>query len=66
MSPGVDIVMVVVIVVCTLFLGVVVGWASRGVAGCWCGRCGFRMMCLRCVPETAVTAARQAWMRIPR
>ncbi len=66
MSPGVNIVMVIVIVGCTLFLGVIVGWCSRGVVARWCGRCGYRLMCLRCVPETAVTAARQAWVRIPR
>ena len=66
MSTGVDIVMVVVIVVCALFLGVIVGWHSRGVVARCCGRCGLRLMCLRCVPEAAIIAARQAWVRIPR
>jgi hypothetical protein len=47
----VDVVLVVVIVVCALLLGVIVGWVSR--APDRCSTCGLRLTCTRCQPGTA-------------
>jgi hypothetical protein len=58
--------MMVVIVMCTLFLGVIAGWVSRGAVAHSCGKCGLRLMCLRCISDVALTAARQSRIRIPR
>lgn len=57
-----DVVMVVVIVVCALLLGVIVGWVSR--AADRCAMCGWRLTCVTCQPA-ARGSTRTGCRRIP-
>src|SRR5207247_2334009 len=58
-------VIVVAAAVALVLLGAVAGWAVRGTASRWCGRCGDALRCPTCHPAT-IGRARVAMHQTPR